>query len=199
MGYAACEIERTEQNGTAERSRARAWYGWTRARARAWVRVRVYGCTGVRVRRGRRENQRARASSRYALPTGATTPMTFVRSVLRPGPAGNTEPLDPPSPTSELSGEPPRDDDEHRCIAAPNHRTILDLPPANLRLSSFFYLFRLASLNHRSLPHTHTPLPRNERFGTCLTRRRGHCESCCEISLVERQRDSSRYPLGRGL
>ena len=67
-------------------------------------------------------------------------------------------------------------DDEHRCIAAPNHRTILDLPPANLRLFSFLYLFRLASLNHRSLPRTRTLLPRNKHFGTCLIRHRDYCK-----------------------
>lgn len=70
--------------------------------------------------------------------------MTFVRSVLRPGPAGTTVPLDPPSPTSELGleGRPTR------CIAAPDHSrpttgespTLLSLPVLSpTRIPGRFY------------------------------------------------------------
>lgn len=56
--------------------------------------------------RGERERKRERARSRYALPTGATTPVTFVRSVLRPGPA-RFHRLLPPGGTTMRINPPP--------------------------------------------------------------------------------------------
>lgn len=101
----AREVRRDERRQRESRVlRGEAWngagYGAEWARARAWVRVQVR--IRVWVQAEAFAANRARAPSRYALPTGATTPLTFVRSVLRLGPAGTTEPLDPPSPTTEL-------------------------------------------------------------------------------------------------
>ena len=104
------------------------------------------------------------------------------------------------SPTFELSAEPPRDDDdddddEHTDAS----RTILDLPPANLRLYSFLYLF---SLNHRSLPRTHavysamstcsSPAPRN--FSS-----RGVHATLERMGLRTRMRQSRLSKVGTGL
>lgn len=58
------------------------------------------------MRREERERKRERARSRYALPTGATTPVTFVRSVLRPGPA-RFHRLLPPGGTTMRINPPP--------------------------------------------------------------------------------------------
>ena len=88
--------ERTVRNGTVHRA----------TRMCVCVFVCIRRRRGVKRRGEERERQRERARSRYALPTGATTPVTFVRSVLRPGPA-RFHRLLPPGGTTMRINPPP--------------------------------------------------------------------------------------------
>lgn len=108
------EVRRGEGRGGEKRHRIRSYRtnGTERncAPCDSYVCVCVFVCIrrrrGVKRRGEERERQRERARSRYALPTGATTPVTFVRSVLRPGPA-RFHRLLPPGGTTMRINPPP--------------------------------------------------------------------------------------------